>query len=347
MSSSTHTPTVTLRPRRKAAPSPSPHPHRVPSSGNPSSSSLHSLASSVLSTAPAPTITPKRNWFAELLSVPPPPALHDNQPRIRRPPTPPHNPTKLDTSPPTTPTPSPQGQLVYVHRVLASTTLQGVVIAFDTTASAVLRTNALWPGDPMQSRKELLIPVDQCRIKGRPCSPPPLPPPAETPDEARYEHHSYTQLPAPLGRTEIARLLPRRGGRRRKAVVDAEDAEGTAAAAARPNWMTPGVHTFHPEEEAQLPEWGEIVKGAEVVGGRVEGWVRKLGEGLMSAADRGGLGELKEELIEMVGGIELDKDKDSEADGDAAPAPSRSNGAATGMGRSGMGEQSRRRAKDA
>jgi len=63
--------------------------------------------------------------------------------------------------------------------------------------------------------------------------------------------------------------------------------------------MTPGVHSFHPEMETRLPEveWGEMVRGAEVVGGKVEGWVRKIGEGLRGSTVGG-------ELIEMVSGLE-------------------------------------------
>jgi hypothetical protein len=225
---------------------------------------------------------------------------------------------------------------VYVHPVTASTTLQGVVIAFDTSAAAVLRTNQLWPGDPLQSRRELLIPVDACRIKGRPC------PGGDGSDGDRYEHHSFTELPAPLGKTQIARLKQRRVPRRRKLSppLPPEASEETAMQK-RPSWMTPGVHTFHPEEEAQLPEWGEIVKGAEVVGGRVEGWVRRLGEGLMTAADRGGLGELKGELIEMVGGIGGSRLEDhNDEDGAAGDG-------GTGTGRShGGGERRRTRGKD-
>ncbi|KAI5854134.1 hypothetical protein BZA05DRAFT_467563 [Tricharina praecox] len=296
--------TTTLRPRRRA---PHPHPQRSPSpTPTKQWSTLQSLAPSFLSTPSSsnPPAAASKSWFSDFLSLPP-----SSPPRSRRP-------TKaFDTSPPTSPpatttTTKHEPQLVYVHPVTPSTTLQGVIIAFDTNASSVLRTNQLWPGDPLQSRGELLIPVDACRIKGSPLGDGGGggggggEGDADVGDEEkRWKPHSYTMLPAPLGKTQIGLLYPRRPARRRKSAVQEEEEHREAPpemnGERKPAWMKPGVHSFHPETEAALPEWEELVKGAEVVGGTVEGWVRRLGEGIKSAAavDFGG------ELIEMVAGV--------------------------------------------
>jgi len=282
-----------LRPRRRA---PQPHPQRLPSPTPTTQwNTLQSLAPSFLSSQSNSSAAAPRNkgWFSDLLSLPP-----SSPPRSRRP-------TKAaDTSPPASPSAAQhEPQLVYIHPVSASTTLQGVVIAFDTNATSVLRTNQLWPGDPLQSRRELLIPVDACRIKGSPLPDGDVEADADAGDEEmRWKPYGYTVLPAPLGKTRIGMLYPRRPARRRKSAVSEEPAaDGNAAAEMerKPAWMTPGVHSLHPETGAALPEWEELVKGAEVVGGTVEGWVRRLGEGIRSAAatDFGG------ELIEMVAGI--------------------------------------------
>ena len=234
----------------------------------------------------------------------------------------------------------PQETLVYVYPVTAETTLSGVVIAFDTTASAVLRTNRLWPGDALQSRRELLIPVDECRIRGQPLTRPEASAGASagagagagagavagggaeeegegegqgvdretnsTADDKRYRPHSRTLLPNNIGPIQVGVLLPRRAKRRKPLPVPALPLHPSSPPPPPPpRWMTPGVHSFHPEEETVLPEvyllnWGEeLLKGAELVGGRVEGWVRRLGDGLRSTTAE----LVGDELIEMVSGL--------------------------------------------
>ncbi|KAF8533246.1 hypothetical protein BDD12DRAFT_503648 [Trichophaea hybrida] len=176
--------------------------------------------------------------------------------RPRRRPPPPFNsslPPPSTLKPPTPPPPQspPAETLVYIHPITPTTTLSGVIIAFDTTASSILRTNSLWPGDPLQSRRSLLIPVDDCRIRGTP-----LPPPEEEVEEGvGYKVHSRCLLPNGIGPTTIGVLLPRRRGRRK--VVKKEDGEEEEGGKGRPKWMTPGVHSFHPEEEVRLPEMVE------------------------------------------------------------------------------------------
>ena len=299
MNSTPHpsTPTLRSRPRR---PPPSAHPQRAPSpkpraparaSVAPASSlwsdintqwtAWQSLASTTLGAPASAANKPvarrpaPKSWLAELLTVPPPP---------------PPAAKKRDSPPP--PPPSAE-TLVYVHPVSAATTLEGVVIAFDTSAAAVRRTNGLWPGDPIQSRSELLIPVDECRIKGMP--PPLATPPPPPPAGADYRVHSLTVLPG-IGPTVVALMPPRRVGRRKERAAAADE----PADPRLPDWMTPGVHTFHPEEENTL-EWEDLVRGAEGVGGKVEGWIRQFGEGLRVGVP--GVVEEVGELIEMVSGV--------------------------------------------
>ena len=252
-------------------------------------SSLQSIASSVLSSSPTPsakTPSKRQSWFAELIAPPgPPPSTSRPDPhsRARRRP-----PISVETSGApqsqsykTTPPPSPTSQkqedtLVYIHPVTASTTLEGVVIAFDTTAQAVRRANGMWPGDAVQGRRELCVPVHECQVRGTPVKEDP-----DVPEDSRaWTPHSIVMLPG-VGKTVIARLPARRGRRRRTVVKDpvVEEEEMLASTPTHPFLANPGVHTFHPETESTLEmpavDWGEMVKGA----GKVEGWLGSWGRG--------------------------------------------------------------------
>ena len=124
-----------------------------------------------------------------------------------------------------------------------------------------------------------------------------------TADDKRYRLHSRTLLPNNIGPIQVGVLLPRRAKRRKPLPAPAHPLSPRPPRP--PRWMTPGVHSFHPEEETVLPEvyllnWGEeLLKGAELVGGRVEGWVRRLGDGLRSTTAE----LVGDELIEMVSGL--------------------------------------------
>jgi hypothetical protein len=62
--------------------------------------------------------------------------------------------------------------LVYVHPVKPQDTLAGVVLKYNCQPAVFRKANRLWPHDVIQVRKVVLLPVDACSIKGRPCDPP-------------------------------------------------------------------------------------------------------------------------------------------------------------------------------
>ncbi|CAD0089216.1 unnamed protein product [Aureobasidium mustum] len=56
--------------------------------------------------------------------------------------------------------------LVYVHHVKPEDTLAGITIKYNIHPSALRRANRMWPNDRIQARKTILLPVDQCAVKG-------------------------------------------------------------------------------------------------------------------------------------------------------------------------------------
>ncbi|KAI4603151.1 hypothetical protein KJ359_005943 [Pestalotiopsis sp. 9143b] len=68
--------------------------------------------------------------------------------------------------------PPAEEQLVYLHHVLPTDTYAGVVLRYRCQEHAFRKTNGLWSRDGIQVRKQLMIPVDACEVKGRPCDPP-------------------------------------------------------------------------------------------------------------------------------------------------------------------------------
>ncbi|THY10496.1 hypothetical protein D6D02_06378 [Aureobasidium pullulans] len=56
--------------------------------------------------------------------------------------------------------------LVYVHHVKPDDTLAGITIKYNIHPSALRRANRMWPNDRIQARKTILLPVDQCAVKG-------------------------------------------------------------------------------------------------------------------------------------------------------------------------------------
>jgi hypothetical protein len=62
--------------------------------------------------------------------------------------------------------------LVYVHYVQPQDTLAGVVLKYNCQPATFRKANRLWPNDAIQIRKVVLLPVDACAVKGKPCDPP-------------------------------------------------------------------------------------------------------------------------------------------------------------------------------
>ncbi|KAI1821890.1 hypothetical protein F4861DRAFT_516905 [Xylaria intraflava] len=71
--------------------------------------------------------------------------------------------------------------LVYLHHVRPTDTYAGIILRYRCMEHTFRRINGLWSRDTIQIRKHLLIPVDACEIKGRPCDPPP-------PDSQKTDH---------------------------------------------------------------------------------------------------------------------------------------------------------------
>lgn len=65
-----------------------------------------------------------------------------------------------------------EDQLAYLHQVQRNDTYAGVVLRYRCQEHAFRKTNGLWSRDNIQVRKHLMIPVDACEAKGRPCEPP-------------------------------------------------------------------------------------------------------------------------------------------------------------------------------
>ncbi|RFU35658.1 hypothetical protein B7463_g666, partial [Scytalidium lignicola] len=62
--------------------------------------------------------------------------------------------------------------LVYIHHVQPNDTLAGVVLKYNCQPAVFRKVNRLWPNDSIQVREVVMLPVDACAIKGRPCEPP-------------------------------------------------------------------------------------------------------------------------------------------------------------------------------
>ncbi|KAI0433487.1 carbohydrate-binding module family 50 protein [Xylaria sp. FL1042] len=62
--------------------------------------------------------------------------------------------------------------LVYLHHVQPTDTYAGIILRYRCMEHAFRKINGLWSRDNIQIRKQLLIPVDACEMKGRPCDPP-------------------------------------------------------------------------------------------------------------------------------------------------------------------------------
>ncbi|TLD36178.1 carbohydrate-binding module family 50 protein [Venturia nashicola] len=57
--------------------------------------------------------------------------------------------------------------LVYLHQVKPNDTFVGITIKYSCQPAVIRKANRMWPNDPIQSRKTILLPVDSCAVKGR------------------------------------------------------------------------------------------------------------------------------------------------------------------------------------
>jgi hypothetical protein len=62
--------------------------------------------------------------------------------------------------------------LVYLHQVKSKDTFVGITIKYSCQPAVIRKANRMWPNDPIQSRKTILLPVDSCGVKGRPVTGP-------------------------------------------------------------------------------------------------------------------------------------------------------------------------------
>ncbi|KAF4637297.1 hypothetical protein G7Y89_g812 [Cudoniella acicularis] len=62
--------------------------------------------------------------------------------------------------------------LVYIHHVKPTDTFAGVVLKYNCQKEVFRKANGLWSNDGLQFRKTVVLPVNACAIKGRPCEPP-------------------------------------------------------------------------------------------------------------------------------------------------------------------------------
>ncbi|THV48534.1 hypothetical protein BGAL_0242g00060 [Botrytis galanthina] len=61
--------------------------------------------------------------------------------------------------------------LVYIHHVQKEDTLAGVILRYNCQPMVFRKANRFWPNDSIQTRQVVVLPVDACAIKGRPCDP--------------------------------------------------------------------------------------------------------------------------------------------------------------------------------
>ncbi|KAI1386285.1 carbohydrate-binding module family 50 protein [Hypoxylon trugodes] len=77
-----------------------------------------------------------------------------------------------DEAPRSTVDPVVEEHLVYLHHVQPTDTYAGIILRYRCQEHAFRKANGLWSRDNIQIRKHLMIPVDACETKGRPCDPP-------------------------------------------------------------------------------------------------------------------------------------------------------------------------------
>ncbi|KAF2403316.1 hypothetical protein EJ06DRAFT_579390 [Trichodelitschia bisporula] len=167
------------------------------------------------------------------------------------------------------PPPEDRPALVYLHHVQPGDTLAGLTIRYNCTPAVLRKANRLWPSDPIQSRKVVVLPVEACGVKGRPVPGPGaeedlLPDVQEesevpskapngwhdtapgTPDDDEdkpWTHDSWVLFPNANSPTEIVRLPSRTLGffpraRRRSNQPSADGTPGASLDLPRPGMRT-------------------------------------------------------------------------------------------------------------
>ncbi|OTA00143.1 hypothetical protein A9Z42_0046310 [Trichoderma parareesei] len=66
----------------------------------------------------------------------------------------------------------PEEYLVYIHKIQPSDTYAGIILRYKCQEDAFRKANGLWSRDSIQVRKWVVLPVDACEVRGRPCDPP-------------------------------------------------------------------------------------------------------------------------------------------------------------------------------
>lgn len=197
--------------------------------------------------------------------------------------------------------------LVYVHHVKPTDTVEGVVIAFNISAETLRKANGMWSHDSVQSRRTLLLPIDECQAKGKPINlldTNPTQPETETETETEteekpYKHESYVTIDG-IGQVEIARLARKKLSHfppRRRKPITAKQLSGEPSTAPEllddpplldledPSsvnvfrGMTPGVGELHPQSNSNSHGPLRSVKiGPGVVVGPEAFTLKSLGE---------------------------------------------------------------------
>lgn len=193
-----------------------------------------------------------------------------------------------------------QSTLVYVHTVRPTDTIEGISLTYHIPRDTLRRANGMWAQDGVQSRKTLLLPVDNCGVKGATLPVDEQAQQGEVAEERPYTHHSYVSLPH-IGTVEIARLprkklshFPprRRRSPHRTAVPDDYSAHLELLAPVDIfRGMTAGVGELHPPPSHDpshttattigptMKTLSELAQdtavGLENVGSVVEGFVRR------------------------------------------------------------------------
>jgi hypothetical protein len=67
--------------------------------------------------------------------------------------------------------PPPEDQegdaMVYIHHVQPRDTLAGLTIKYSCPPNVLRKANRMWPNDPIQVRKTIVLPVDACGVRGK------------------------------------------------------------------------------------------------------------------------------------------------------------------------------------
>ncbi|KAL7805496.1 hypothetical protein V8C26DRAFT_417767 [Trichoderma gracile] len=86
----------------------------------------------------------------------------------------------------------PEEYLVYIHKIQPSDTYAGIILRYKCQEDAFRKANGLWSRDSIQVRKWVVLPVDACEVRGRPCDPS-----LNSQNHAATNSHENTSQPTP------------------------------------------------------------------------------------------------------------------------------------------------------